>query len=509
MTRRHRWLVGAVALAAIALPMIAWARPGGGDSYSGGGGHGGGGGGGGGGSSGGSSGDGGAIFELIFQLIRLCVYYPKIGIPVVLILIAIIAYGAWVKHKNKDWDSGPPVELAESITSIDAITRVDPDFSIVLFEDFAYRLFATAHGARGKPGALDELAPYLSSSARAALAGRPPPGQPVHGVVIGAMRTFRVDVPSADAIASGEGTHVRIGLEFEANYSVGSGKGSKKFSVERWMLTRAIGARTRPPTPARTFPCPNCGAPWQTVDAAGTQKCPSCGEIVDNGRFNWLVADISLRHERDNLPSLSQDTAERGTDLPTYRDDHLDRQWMELTSADPGIVEASIIARLHHIYKVVNDAWTANDLTPARGVVSDGLGDYLQYWLDAYKSQGLRNVLTDMRITHQVPAKLTRDRHYDALTIRIWGAGKDYVVRTDGSHVRGSKQRDRKYSEYWTLIRSASRTGAPRTDGACSNCGAPLIVTMTGACSHCGTHVTAGEFDWVLSKIEQDDSYRG
>ena len=194
----------------------------------------------------------------------------------------------------------------------------------------------------------------------------------------------------------------------------------------------------------------------------------------------------------------------------TYRDDHLDQRWLQLTAEDPAIAEASILARLHHVYRVVNDAWTANDLGPARAVVSDGLADYLQYWLDAYKKQGLRNVLEDMRITHQVPAKLVRDKQFDALTIRIWGTGKDYVIKTaDGSHVRGSKHRERKYSEYWTLIRSAARKGPPKADGACSNCGAPLTVTAAGACGHCGTHVTSGEFDWVLSKIEQDDSYRG
>ncbi len=27
-------------------------------------------------------------------------------------------------------------------------------------------------------------------------------------------------------------------------------------------------------------------------------------------------------------------------------------------------------------------------------------------------------------------------------------------------------------------------------------------------CEHCGSHVTAGEFDWVLSKIEQDEAYQ-
>ena len=43
----------------------------------------------------------------------------------------------------------------------------------------------------------------------------------------------------------------------------------------------------------------------------------------------------------------------------------------------------------------------------------------------------------------------------------------------------------------------------------CANCGAPLRVGMAGACEHCGVHVTGGEFDWVVSKIEQDDTYRG
>jgi hypothetical protein len=32
---------------------------------------------------------------------------------------------------------------------------------------------------------------------------------------------------------------------------------------------------------------------------------------------------------------------------------------------------------------------------------------------------------------------------------------------------------------------------------------------MAGACKYCNAHVTRGEFDWVLSKVEQDDSYRG
>jgi predicted amidophosphoribosyltransferase len=52
--------------------------------------------------------------------------------------------------------------------------------------------------------------------------------------------------------------------------------------------------------------------------------------------------------------------------------------------------------------------------------------------------------------------------------------------------------------------------GPPPAAGACPSCGAPLDrINMAGTCEYCGSHLTRGEFDWVLSKIEQDESYRG
>lgn len=500
MTRRR--LATLAGLAVTLAPALALARPGGGDTYSGGGGHDGGGDGGG--------GDGAVIGELIFQLIRLCVYYPKVGVPLLLVVTAILIYGWYQKQKNKDWDSGPPVALSYS-TSLDDVRRHDPDFSRILFEDFVFRLYATAQRARGTSGGLDALAPYLAPAARAALAGREPAGVPVEGVVIGAMRVHRVALPDDEARRTDADARIRVEVELEANYTTGApGQQRTWFVVENWVLGRSQSARTRPPTAARTFPCPNCGAPWQGADTPGGQACAYCGQVVDNGRFDWLVEEVALRHARPQPPTLTEEVPERGTDLATYTQPGLDTAWLALLREDPALSDASVIARVHHAYRALNDAWAAGDLSAARDVLSDGLADYLAYWLTAYRAQGLRNVLADMRLTHVVMAKLTRDRWYDALTVRIWGTGKDYVVRTDdGSLVRGSRSRERRYSEYWTFIRSAARRGPARPDATCGNCGAPAIVTMAGACQHCGAHLTAGEFDWVVSKIEQDDSYRG
>jgi len=32
---------------------------------------------------------------------------------------------------------------------------------------------------------------------------------------------------------------------------------------------------------------------------------------------------------------------------------------------------------------------------------------------------------------------------------------------------------------------------------------------MAGNCEYCGSLVAGGDFDWVLSRIEQDDVYAG
>ena len=37
--------------------------------------------------------------------------------------------------------------------------------------------------------------------------------------------------------------------------------------------------------------------------------------------------------------------------------------------------------------------------------------------------------------------------------------------------------------------------------------GAALEVNMAGECAYCSSKITSGQFDWVLSRIEQDESY--
>jgi hypothetical protein len=493
VTTRRRWLVPVLTvLALLALVGIAGARPGGGDSFSGGGGHGGG-------SGGGDGADWLVIIELVIRLIFLCIDAPWIGLPIVAIVVVFVCYSAWKQHKNKDWDSGPP--LVTTTTNMDAVRRHDPDFSQIVFEDFLFRLYSSAHRARHSHEELAKLAPYLSTSTRATLAERDPRGVTATQVIIGAMRVVRCTVPgTADA-------RTTVTVELEANIAY---SGRTLFVVEQWTLGRDASVKTKPPTPgATTFPCPHCGAPWQTTNSA-SQQCASCAQVVDNGRFDWIVESVSLSSSDARPPTLTTEVPERGTDLPTYKSRDVDQRYRSLQIEDPAVDQRGLDARIALIHKDLAAAWSKNELAPVRGLVSDGLYDYLDYWVHAYKQQGLVNMMADLRITKSELAKVVRDRWYDAVTMRIWATGKDYVIDAASGRVRrGSKRRERPYSEYWTLIRAANRKGPTKADRTCGNCGAPLKVSMSGSCDYCGAHVTGGEFDWVLSKIEQDDSYRG
>ncbi|HEX4353359.1 MAG TPA: TIM44-like domain-containing protein, partial [Polyangiales bacterium] len=276
---------------------------------------------------------------------------------------------------------------------------------------------------------------------------------------------------------------------------------------EVWSLERDASARTKPPEETERLGCPNCGAPFESSDG---RRCNYCGQVVADGRFAWQVVSREVLERESEPPALTSDVEERGTDFPSVVDRDDEAAWQTLRARDPAVDDASLQARIACIYDVLNRGWTALDLSPVRGFVSDAMFDYLHYWTEAYAAQGLRNRLERMAIARIERVKVVLDHHFSAVTLRVWASGLDYTVAADsGAVVSGSNSRPRAYSEYWTLIRAAAARGPARTDASCPSCGAPLQINMAGNCEHCSSHITRGEFDWVLSKIEQDDVYAG
>ena len=52
--------------------------------------------------------------------------------------------------------------------------------------------------------------------------------------------------------------------------------------------------------------------------------------------------------------------------------------------------------------------------------------------------------------------------------------------------------------------------GKPGTlENTCPSCGAPVLLTQIGECRYCKAAVTSGKFDWVVSRIEQEEDDSG
>jgi predicted lipid-binding transport protein (Tim44 family) len=446
--------------------------------------------------------DNASAFALFFR--------SKFGMACFLTLLALLLYLVWSARQRDrfpDWASRepdqpppPPRPSTPKRKHLERLRELDPNFSIVLFEDFLYALFAKVHEARGN-GALDGLAAYVPANLRRRLAGGGL--RDVKAVVIGAF-----DVTGVIGVVR-DTPEVRVAVSFTANYTEVASDGTEQafYVVEAWEVTRKRGALSPPPEKTRTFGCPNCGAPLENVEGS---TCSKCGQVFDTGEFDWRVASIEVQEKEARPPQLTEQTEEYGNDLETIIDRDARENLAALQVKDPAFAWEGFVARVRLVFSELQVAWSERAWKRARPFVSDALFQTQLYWMDAYASQGLKNVIEEPEVVEVQMAKVTCDAWFDAVTVRVYATSLDYTVsEKDGNVVTGSKQRHRRYTEYWTLIRGSSRTGAARATPECPNCGAPLDVNMAGTCRHCSAKVTAGEFDWVLSRIEQDDVYAG
>ncbi len=502
----HFVLVRVISCAAIVAAFVlladeVYARVGGGQSYGG---------------KGGGGGDDGAIIWLIFELLRFLVYltieYPAIGIPLDIIVIFALVYYFFRKINRPSQSAVLKLDTHESAPAdvprqFGQLRRFDPNFSEIVFTDFAYALYGKAHEARGHgTNVLDQFSPYLSEAVRKSLLQRNPPGlKDVKGIIIGAM--------TVQNVRGLETPMVRISLTFEANYTevVAGPKGAPAemtyYVHERWELERKRDVLSPPPATATALHCPRCGGPLQK-DTVGA--CAFCGTRIDTGEFQWYVREIALMNRESKGPLLTSSVPEIGTNFPSVVQPGFEHLRAQFEQNYPGFSWGPFQSRVHLIFNELQSAWSTLDWERARPHETDSLFQMHQYWIEAYKRQHLRNVLDQATVTAMQPVKIQEDAFYNSITLRIGAQGYDYTVDESGRVVAGSKTNLRRWSEYWTFIRNRSaQPVAARPDLSCPNCAAPLKVNNSGVCQFCGGKITSGEFDWVLSRIEQDEAYRG
>lgn len=481
------------------------ARFGGGGGYSGGGGSGG---------SGGGGGDG--IGALIYLFIRLFIVLWNSGpigkVFAILLLIGVICGGVWwSKHKRKQKKNldiqgrvlhSHRAQRRQS-AGVNRIKQADPNFSRVLFLDFARLVYVKFHESRGGLARRNDnefaVAPFLSPEIRKAVKTS---DVTVHEVIVGAIEIKSVQVMQ---------DLVRVMVNIRSNVVEGpEGQKPQRFFLQQSVtFARPKSAITQAPEKVLSLGCPNCGSPEEPgLDG----RCPSCGSLTGSGQMDWQIKRIAtLRRESVGPPVGADGGVEVGTGDPTIFAPDLAAQKRSLAMRDPEFNWVSFTRRVKHMFMELQQAWVERDGKRIRPYVTDTLFDTVRFWLKRYEDEGIHEVIEDINIQRIEVAKIEHDAWFDAITVRIFASMKEHKTGKDGKQISGSKTRPRSFSEYWTMVRRSDVDhDLAKEPGNCPNCGAPLDnVNMAGVCEYCNGKIVTGHFDWVLAIITQDEDYVG
>jgi predicted lipid-binding transport protein (Tim44 family) len=224
------------------------------------------------------------------------------------------------------------------------------------------------------------------------------------------------------------------------------------------------------------------------------------------GEAAWAAAEVTVLAVEPRPPiSVGGYAEEQGTELPTIRSPALGAVVATLPQRLPGFDTSKAEARFREVFLACQRAWSEGDLPALRLLTTDSVFSTWRYWLEAYRAAGLSNRLTEVQVLRLDPARAAVDRYYAAITVRIFASMIDQTVDARGKVVDG-RSSPRTFSEYWTFVRTLS---AATPEVTCPGCGASLPAGQSGQCPYCGSLVGAPAFDWILSRIDQDEDYAG
>jgi predicted lipid-binding transport protein (Tim44 family) len=174
---------------------------------------------------------------------------------------------------------------------------------------------------------------------------------------------------------------------------------------------------------------------------------------------------------------------------------------------DPDFDAEAFKTSVERSFFVVEEGWTECKPEMTRRVMADGIWQQHRTQIEQYQHNGTRNVLDGLAVGKVTITAAASDAHHDTITARILATCADYDVEVaTGKVVRGDKHQMAPFQEDWMWQRSSSATtkaGGGTLEQRCPNCGAPLDVDLAGVCHYCRAPVMSGDFDWVLTRIDQ------
>jgi predicted lipid-binding transport protein (Tim44 family) len=388
--------------------------------------------------------------------------------------------------------------LPRELPAIDAIRALDPGFEMETFLQRAeMTFFLVKRGVQKNDAAA--VRPYLDDSVFATVSAGISSSRSQHQhVLLESLNIRGLALEDAQCTAQGQSLVVHFDLAYRAKTlddanKVVADEGEDQRHGERWTFSRAASARTQP-IGVIAAKCPACGAELRLgLDGV----CVHCKASVTDGTVDWVVSEV--------LPAqfvgYSTDSA-LGTAAPT-----VEAGIAALTAADNAVAIGAFEARVKTAFLALQDAWCKQQLDASRAFMSPGAYFSWSAQLEAMAGEGHRNVLEQLAVQRIEPVRVVHGRVFDDLTVRISAAAADFDVDQSGKVVFGDHQ-VRPFREDWTFQRSvgATTSNKPGTlENSCPNCGAPLSLTQIGECRFCKAAVSSGKFDWVVSRIDQEE----
>ncbi|HEY1313068.1 MAG TPA: TIM44-like domain-containing protein, partial [Steroidobacteraceae bacterium] len=226
-----------------------------------------------------------------------------------------------------------------------------------------------------------------------------------------------------------------------------------------------------------------------------------CKASVTNGAVDWVVCDVQAA----TFAGYSADSS-LGSAAPTVAEGIA-----TLTSTDKDFSMPALAARVKTAFLALQDAWCNQKLDAGRAFMSPGAYFSWSAQLESMASEGRRNVLEHLEVRSIEPIRVIHGRVFDDLTVRITAVAADFEVDGSGRIVFGDRS-VQPFKEDWTFQRSVgvATSNKPGTlENTCPSCGAPVSLTQLGECRYCKAAVTSGRFDWVVSRIDQEDGSGG
>jgi predicted lipid-binding transport protein (Tim44 family) len=386
---------------------------------------------------------------------------------------------------------------------VDRIRAQDPGFELEVFLQRAeMTFFLVKRGIQQNNAAA--VRPFLSDAVFQQVASGIAASAAQHRhALLESLNVRAVHVQNAQCDDAGQKLQVHFDLVYrakvlsDANQVIADEQADHRHG-ERWTFIRKAGAITPTNGGVIAARCPACGAELR-LNLDGT--CAHCRASVTNGTVDWIVAGVEqapfVGYPNDSSLAVAAPSVGQGI--------------AALRAADPAFSPDAFRVRVRTAFLALQDAWCKQNLDAGRAFLSPGAYFTWRTQLETLAAEGRRNVMEQSTVQRIEPILIVHGRVYDDITVRISAAAADFEVDKDNRIVFGDRV-VRPFTEDWTFQRSVgvATTQKPGTlENTCPNCGAPVSLTQIGECRYCKAAVTSGKFDWVVSRIAQEEDMFG